>query len=87
MTATDETSDTKPFRRRVEACQGALRDRDADAVICFPGSNMTYLSGFAEEPMERHLPLFITRSETTFLAPEQYAEQLVDESWVADRRT
>ena len=75
------------FKRRVEACQGALRERDADAVICFPGSNMTYLSGFSEEPMERHLLLFVTRSETALLAPELYAEQLAAESWVEDRRT
>jgi len=87
MSNVDGASTTEPFRRRVEVCQDALEDRNAEAVICFPGSNMTYLSGFSEEPMERHLLLFVTRSETVFLAPELYAEQLAAESWVTDRRT
>lgn len=82
----NNASSTKPFRRRVEACQETLHERNAEAVICFPGSNMTYLSGFAEEPMERHLLLFVTQSETVFLAPELYAEQLAAESWIEDRR-
>jgi Xaa-Pro aminopeptidase len=82
-----DASSAEPFRRRVEACQDALEAENADAVICFPGSNMTYLSGFAEEPMERHLLLFLTQKDAVFLVPELYAEQLAAESPVEDRRT
>ena len=82
-----DDADAIPFRRRVDACRAALKARDVEAVICFPRSNMTYLSGFAEESMERHLLLFVTRDETVFLAPELYAEQLGNETWIEDRRT
>ncbi|MFC6797089.1 Xaa-Pro peptidase family protein [Haladaptatus sp. DYSN1] len=75
------------FERRTRACQEALA-ADADAVVCFPGENMYYLSGFHDEPMERHLFLFVARKgDPIFVAPELYEAQIRDASWVEDVRT
>jgi Xaa-Pro aminopeptidase len=76
---------TSPFERRTRDCQAALRERGADAVVLFPGSNMFYLSGFDEAPSERHLLLFVpAEGEPAFVAPTMYREQL--DTWVEDRR-
>jgi Xaa-Pro aminopeptidase len=54
----------------------------------FPSQNLFYLSGFSETPGERHLLLFVpARGDPVFLVPELYAEQIREESWVADVRT
>ena len=48
---------------------------------------MYYLSGFDDEPMERHLFLLVTPEDALFLAPEMYDEQIRDESPIDDVRT
>ncbi|AFK18714.1 aminopeptidase P family protein [Haloferax mediterranei ATCC 33500] len=77
-----------PFERRTRACQERLAADDTDAVVLFPSRNLLYLSGFDEEPAERHLLLFVPRDgEPVFLVPDLYETQVRAESWVADVRT
>jgi Xaa-Pro aminopeptidase len=90
---------TTPFERRTRAAQAALAadgsdagDRPAsragDVLVCFPSHNLFYLSGFAEEPGERHLLFFLPRDgDPTFLVPDLYEEQVRAVSWVDDVRT
>ncbi|OIB58818.1 M24 family metallopeptidase [Natrialba sp. SSL1] len=91
MTATDSSSteadSSTLIHDRLDRARETLEQEGADALILFPSSNMGYLSGFQEEPMERHLFLFVTREETLFLAPEMYDEQLAAESVVSTVRT
>ncbi|MCL7417274.1 MAG: Xaa-Pro peptidase family protein [Halalkalicoccus sp.] len=69
---------------RTRTCQQALSP--GECLVLFPGPNCQYLTGFRDEPMERHLLLFVPREgEPTFLAPTMYAEQLAETS-VADIR-
>ena len=79
--------DDTVIETRLERAREALSDAGADAVVCFPSSNMYYLSGFDDEPMERHLFLFVTPEDALFVAPEMYDAQIKDESPIADVRT
>ncbi|AHG02870.1 peptidase [Halobacterium sp. DL1] len=75
-------------RERVAACQDRLDSADADAVVLFPSTDMDYLSGFTDEPMERHLFLFVGRTgDPLFVAPEMYDAHIRHDSWVDDVRT
>ncbi|MDS0475153.1 Xaa-Pro peptidase family protein [Natrinema sp. 1APR25-10V2] len=66
-----------PFERRIAACQRRLADAEADLAVCFPSPNLTYLTGFAESPSERHLLLFVPRrGDPTLVAPSMYDDQL-----------
>jgi len=66
-----------PFERRLEACQNRLADVGADLTVCFPSPNLTYLTGFAESPSERHLLLFVPRDgDPVIVAPAMYEAQL-----------
>ncbi|MBZ6494028.1 M24 family metallopeptidase [Natrinema longum] len=66
-----------PFERRIAACQRRLAETGADLAVCFPGPNLTYLTGFEESPSERHLLLFVPeRGDPALVAPAMYAEQL-----------
>ena len=75
------------FERRTRACQRALGEANADAVVLFPSSNCYYLSGFTDEPMERHLLLFVAEDGVAFVVPDLYAADVRAESWVADVRS
>ncbi|MEF8773394.1 MAG: Xaa-Pro peptidase family protein [Halobacteriales archaeon] len=75
------------FRRRTRNAQRALRDRNAAAAVLFPGPNQFYVSGFEEEPGERHLLLFVpAEGDPVFVAPTMYDEQIRDATWVEDLR-
>jgi Xaa-Pro aminopeptidase len=75
------------FEDRTRRCQRRLADAGADAAVLFPSTNLDYASGFREEPMERHLFLFIPRDgDPAFVAPEMYDEQIREASWVDDLR-
>ncbi|MFC4549747.1 MULTISPECIES: M24 family metallopeptidase [Halorussus] len=92
------------FEERTRRCQRRLAEAGADAAVLFPSTNLFYLSGFREEPAERHLFLLVPSAERgsaddasedtpraadgdpAFLAPEMYADQIRDESWVMDLR-
>jgi len=69
-----------PVARRLAAAQQALADEGVGGLILFPGPNMRYLSGFDEEPMERHLLLVLTPDEAEFLVPQLYETQVRDAS-------
>jgi Xaa-Pro aminopeptidase len=76
-----------PFEERTRDARARLRTLGADLVL-FPGPNLYYLSGFDEQPGERHLLLFVPREgDPTFLVPDLYAEQVRATSWVEDVRT
>ncbi|RQG99631.1 M24 family metallopeptidase [Natrarchaeobius oligotrophus] len=72
---------------RLERAREALAASGADALVCFPSTNMYYLSGFEDEPMERHLLLFVTSDADLFVAPEMYDHQIRDASPIDDVRT
>jgi len=84
------------FEARTRRCQRRLAAAGADAAVLFPSANLFYASGFREEPMERHLFLFVPSADGSdddppsddpvFLAPEMYDEQIREASWVADVR-
>ncbi|ELZ91576.1 putative X-Pro dipeptidase [Haloferax mucosum ATCC BAA-1512] len=77
-----------PFERRTRACQERLSAADTDAVVLFPSPNLLYLSGFEDEPAERHLLLFVPQEgDPAFLVPDLYETQVRAESWVSDVRT
>jgi Xaa-Pro aminopeptidase len=79
---------TTPFERRTRDAQAALAAADADALVCFPSRNLSYLSGFAEEPGERHLFLLVPAAgDPTFLVPALYESQVRAATWVEDVRT
>ncbi|AFZ71962.1 M24 family metallopeptidase [Natronobacterium gregoryi] len=73
--------------QRLGQARDALAERGEDALVCFPSSNMHYLAGFEEEPMERHLFLFVTPETELFVAPAMYDDQIRDASPVTDVRT
>lgn len=74
------------YRKRTRLCQEYLFEANADCLVCFPGPNLQYLTGFSDEPMERHLLLFVPHEdEAVFLAPTMYAAQLAD-THIADVR-
>lgn len=76
------------YQERVVTCQDRLTDADADGIVLFPSVDMNYLSGFTDEPMERHLFLFVGHDDDPiFVAPEMYDEQIHDDSWITDIRT
>ncbi|WP_408957929.1 M24 family metallopeptidase [Natrinema sp. 74] len=65
------------FERRIAACQRRLADMGADLAVCFPSPNLTYLTGFAESPSERHLLLFVPqRGDPALVAPSMYGDRL-----------
>jgi Xaa-Pro aminopeptidase len=79
---------TTVFERRCRDCQHALADAGADAAVLFPSPNCYYVSGFDEEPSERHLLLFVPREgDPVFVVPELYRDQVAEESWVEDVRS
>jgi len=51
------TEDVHAERR--ERAAERLRATGADGLVCFPSRNLQYLTGFAEEPGERHLLLVV----------------------------
>ncbi len=72
---------------RVVKAQGLLAKLDCDLLVLFPSSNMLYLSGFYDEPMERMLFFILPREGSpVFLAPELYERQIKEESSFADVR-
>ena len=77
-----------PFERRARDAQTALREAGADALVCFPSPNLFYLSGFREEPGERHLFLLVPADgDPTFPVPDLYGTQVRAAGWVDDVRT
>jgi Xaa-Pro aminopeptidase len=95
------TEDVHAERR--ERAAARLRKAGADGLVCFPSRNLQYLTGFAEEPGERHLLLVVPASDRvaedpaapegatpvapTFLVPALYETQVRAETTVDAVRT
>jgi len=72
-----------PFRERTRRLQQRLLGVGASGAVFFPSPNCYYLSGFREEPMERHLLVFVPADgDPAIVAPDLYADQLADETWI-----
>ncbi|ELZ26627.1 xaa-pro aminopeptidase [Halogeometricum pallidum JCM 14848] len=79
---------TTPFERRTRDAQAALAEAGADALVCFPSPNLFYLSGFSEDPGERHLFLFVPADgDPAFLVPDLYETQVRAATWTDNVRT
>ncbi|WP_423746486.1 Xaa-Pro peptidase family protein [Haladaptatus sp. SPP-AMP-3] len=76
------------LEERTQRCQEQLVKQDADAVILSMSSNLHFLTGFTDEPMERHLLCFVpSDGDPVYVVPEMYENQIQTESWVEDIRT
>ncbi|HIH96332.1 MAG TPA: aminopeptidase P family protein [Thermoplasmata archaeon] len=76
------------FRERTEKAQELMQKRQIQTLILFPGTNMYYLTGFLEEPMERPLfAVFDVKRDPFFIAPDLYEEQIKESTWIRDIRT
>jgi len=75
------------FRRRYAKCREAMAQRGLDCIVLFAGTNMYYLTGFMEEPLERLLVAVLPRSsEPVFIVPEFYEKQVKASTWISDIR-
>lgn len=85
---TDIADKTDLYADRLAALQTRLKKVNADGVVLFPSTNLEYISGFTEEPSERHLLLFIPQhDDPVFLVPELSGDQIASETWIDDVRT
>ncbi|MFB6302704.1 MAG: M24 family metallopeptidase [Haloferacaceae archaeon] len=76
-----------PTERRTRAAQERLRDRGAAGLVCAPGPNARYLSGYDGAPSERHCLLVVPAAgDPTFVVPELVAADVRDATWVTDVR-
>ncbi len=81
-------ADDTPFDRRIAESQSRLRETGADALVLFPSRNLYYLTGFDEDPGDRHLLLFVpAEGDPVFLVPELYETQVSATTSVGDVRT
>lgn len=79
---------THPFDTRTRRLQTRLDGHEADAVVCTASPNLYYLTGFWEAQMDRHLLCFVAASgDPVLVAPDLYASQLEEETWIDDIRT
>jgi len=77
----------EPFQGRYAKCREIMAQRELDCVIVFPGTNMYYLTGFMEDPLERLLVAILPRaSEPVFIVPELYEKQVKTSTWITDVR-
>jgi Xaa-Pro aminopeptidase len=77
-----------PYADRLAACRRRLAEHPAEGIVLFPSRNLEYLTGFADEPSERALFLFLTVDhDPLFFVPELAAEQIADRTPVDDVRT
>ncbi|MFD1642244.1 M24 family metallopeptidase [Halohasta litorea] len=77
-----------PSADRLAACRRRLAEHPADGIVLCPSRNLEYLTGFADEPSERALFLFLTVDhDPVFFVPELAAEQIADRTPVDDVRT
>ncbi|MFB6304105.1 MAG: M24 family metallopeptidase [Haloferacaceae archaeon] len=76
-----------PTERRTQAAREGLRERGGAALVCVPGPNVRYLTGFAGESFERHCLLFVpARGDPTFVAPELSAADVREATGIEDVR-
>ncbi len=72
---------------RLARCRSLMKMAGVDLLALTPGPNMTYMTGFMEEPGERLLTSLIPREgEPLFLVPELYEEQVAGSTWIDSLR-
>ncbi len=77
-----------PYSARLEAAQRRLQESSAAAVVLFPSRTLEYLTGFAEDPSERALFVFLTADrEPVCFVPALAAEQLREQTPLEEIRT
>ena len=80
-------SDDVYVRRRKRAAR-RCRETEADAIVCFPSRNLQYLTGYTEEPGERHQLLVVPAGgDPGFLVPKLSAARIRGATSVDDIRT
>ena len=84
-------SSTRPHERRRERTARRLDAVDAAGLVAFPSRNLEYLTGFAEEPGERHFFLVVPAAsapdpEPALLVPALYETQVREAPTVDDVR-
>jgi Xaa-Pro aminopeptidase len=77
---------------RRDRAAARLDEAGAAGLICFPSRNLQYLTGFDEEPGERHFLLVLPAAgrrgaDPALLVPALYETQVHEETTVADVRT
>ena len=85
-------SSTRPHERRRERTARRLDAVDAAGLVAFPSRNLEYLTGFAEEPGERHFFLVVPAAsapdpEPALLVPALYETQVREATTVDEVRT
>jgi len=92
----DSHADRDVHADRRASAAARLGATGADGLVCFPGRNLQYLTGFDEAPAERHLFLVVpaadregdaTVTDPTFLVPSLYETQVRAETSVESVRT
>ncbi|WP_418283945.1 aminopeptidase P family protein [Halorubrum sp. DTA46] len=88
----DEGTDVYADRRKQAATR--LREANANGLVCVPSRNLQYLTGFDEEPGERHFLLAIpaapdpdAENGPVMLVPALYETRVREETSVEDVRT
>jgi Xaa-Pro aminopeptidase len=87
-----EGEPTGPYERRRERAARRLDEAGAAGLVAFPSRNLQYLTGFAEEPGERHFFLVVPAAsaadpEPALLAPALYETQVREATTVGEVRT
>ncbi|MEE9237264.1 MAG: Xaa-Pro peptidase family protein [Thermoplasmata archaeon] len=76
------------YTHRLVRCRSLLEQTGVDLLALTPGSNMIYMTGFAEEPGERLLTYLLPREgEPILLVPELYVEQVANATGIDDLRS
>ncbi|MDB2271948.1 Xaa-Pro peptidase family protein [Halorubrum ezzemoulense] len=83
---------TRPHERRRGRTARRLDAVDAAGLVAFPSRNLEYLTGFAEEPGERHFFLVVPAAgaadpEPALLVPALYETQVREATTVSEVRT
>ena len=83
---------TGSHERRRERAASRLDEVDASGLVAFPSRNLQYLTGFAEEPGERHFFLVVPAAsaadpEPALLAPALYETQVREATSIGEIRT
>ena len=83
---------TRPHERRRGRTARRLDAVDAAGLVAFPSRNLEYLTGFAEEPGERHFFLVVPAAgaadpEPALIVPALYETQVREATTVSEVRT
>ncbi len=75
--------DPQVYRARLRRCQVLMQEAQVELMALTPGPNMTYMTGFREEPGERLLTALVPmEGEPIFVVPELYRDQVDDATWI-----